>query len=141
MRLSKTCALSASILTVVATQALHADALPIVPGMWETTTTMSSEMLGTKTNSHKECIDKTELDPDMMMDELPTDQCTVESKLTGNVLDYSISCEMEGGMMDGVGTITSEGDTMTGSMTLKTESQGVQMEMQMDSTGKRLGDC
>jgi len=145
MHARKIICLSASILTLVAAPAIYvtasADALPIVPGMWETTTTMSSEVLGTKTNSHKECIDKTEIDPDMMLEDFPTDQCEIDSKLSDNVLDYSINCEMEGGKMSGVGKITSDGDTMTGDMMLKTTSQGVEMEMQMESTGKRLGDC
>lgn len=130
------------VLAIAFTQNLSAQSLPVTPGMWESTTTLESELMGTRTTTETECITVSEYDPKTMLEGLDQDQCNVAADVSGNTMTIDLTCEQPGvGTMKGEGTITVDGDTMTGKMTMAGDMAGQQLKMNIDSTGKRVGDC
>ena len=135
------------ILTGMATLLLactgSADGVPIDPGQWEMTTTMTiSIMPEPQTTTTKECIKEDVLDPETFnMDE--DNPCSISDvKVDGNTLHCSINCPTEGGpVMEGQWQITSKGDSLTGKGTMATDFNGQKMGFDMAWEGKRIGAC
>jgi len=120
-----------------------ADGIPIDPGMWEMTSTMTMSMMpAPQTNTVKECIEEDLLNPEQfnMDEESPCDVTDVQ--VNGNLASWSIVCPTEGGpAMEGKWEITSHGDTLTGKGQMTAEFSGQKMGFDMAWEGKRLGDC
>ena len=119
-----------------------ADSIPVKPGMWETTMTMTSPMFPQpRVETVTECVEKTEFSVDDLM---PADQsdCTItESSVDGNTLNWKMQCQMQGGSGEGGGTFISNGDTGTGEMYMNMKMQGQSIEMQNSWKGKHIGPC
>ncbi len=119
-----------------------ADSIPVKPGMWETTMTMTSPMFPQpRVETTTECVDKSEFS---INDLMPADQseCSItESSVDGNTLNWKMQCQMQGGSGEGGGTFVSNGDSGTGEMYMKMTVQGQSMEMQNSWKGKHIGPC
>ena len=118
----------------------HAESLKIKPGLWEITTTVSG-MMQPQTKTVKECIQEDSIDPKEMMQDMPSDDCTVDANVSGNIMTYNLSCNMHGMVMEGAGKMESNVDSMNGTMQFKGNMNGMVMEMTSSSEGRRLGDC
>lgn len=139
--LSRLALTSAFVLAAVSTQ-VSAEALKIKPGLWKSTTTISSNMMGAQTNEATKCFKEDEFDPKNMMEGMPAEQCDVQTQVDGKVMTYTMVCNLEGGTLAGEGRIESDGDTSKGEMTMKgTLGGGINMEMQVSSVGEWIGDC
>ena len=119
-----------------------ADGIAIEPGNWEMTTTMNMPMLSQpKVNTITECMDKSEITPETLTDEMDSG-CVFDARVVhGNTMKWSMDCEADGGSSRGEWEATSFGDTLTGSGTITIDVQGQTMEMLMSWEGKRTGDC
>lgn len=136
-----TIAILAAALAAVNSQA-WAEGLPITPGMWETTTVIENSVTGNRTDTRKDCIKEKVLDPASQMQDMPKDQCTLDTKVDGNSMTYNMECKPpQGGTMTFNGRMRVAGDTMEGSMRMQGEMAGQSMTMVARTTGKRLGDC
>lgn len=138
----KTTISALSLLMVIGHAAAWAEGLPITPGMWETTTTTESSLMGTRTDTRKNCIKESELDPRTQMQGMPKDQCEVDTKVSGNTMKYDMVCaQAQGVKMTFNGSMTVDGDSMQGTMQMDGDMGGQKMTMSVKSNGKRLGDC
>lgn len=119
-----------------------AEGLPITPGMWETTTTTESSLMGTRTDTSKNCVKESRLDPRTQMQGMPKDQCEVNTKVSGNTMQYDMVCaQSEAVKMTFNGSMTVDGDSMEGSMQMEGDMAGQKVTMNVKSSGKRVGDC
>ena len=119
-----------------------ADGIPVKPGMWETTVTMSSPMLPQPHVTTKStCVDRTEFSIDELMPN-DNDGCTItESNVNGNTLSWKMECDMQGNKGQGGGEFTSKGNSGTGHMYMNVEAQGQSFSMETTWDGHRTGDC
>lgn len=119
-----------------------ADSIPVKPGMWETTMTMTSPMFPQpRIETATECVDKSEFS---ISDLMPADQsdCKItESSVDGNSLSWKMQCQMQGGSGEGGGKFNSNGTSGSGEMYMKMTVQGQSFEMQNSWQGKRIGPC
>lgn len=125
------------------TGTVSAEGVPINPGMWEMTSTMTMSMMPTpQTTTVEECIEEDILNPEKFnMDE--DSPCAItDVSLDGNTATWSINCPTEGGpAMEGQWEVTSHGDTLTGKGQMTAEFSGQKMGFDMQWEGKRVGDC
>lgn len=130
------------LLAVSAQQAL-ANSIPVEPGLWEMTSTMTMPMMPQpRVTTVTECMEKSELSTDEFHDQGMDPECTFESaQVEGNTMTWSFDCPMEGGTSHGEWEATSSGDTVTGKGMITASFQGQTMEMNMSWEGKRIGDC
>jgi len=121
----------------------HADGLPIEPGQWEMTSTMTMSMMPQpQTNTAIECIEEDVLDPSTfnMDEENPCDITDV--MIESATARWNISCPVENGAkMEGQWEVTSHGETLSGKGQMTTEIGGQEMGFDMSWEGKRIGDC
>jgi hypothetical protein len=114
-------------------------ALAMDPGEWQFTTVMSApNMPKPQTMTHTRCITKEQAgDPARYMnDAKKQSDCKVtSSKKSSDTYAWEMSCPSSG--MQGTGTVKQTATTMEANMTMK----GQKMEMQSQTTGKRLGAC
>jgi len=107
------------------------------PGKWEITTKTEMAGMPAQSMTHVQCITKNDLVP---MSEEAGQQCKVtDVKTSSNTVSFKIACGGQGGGMSGAGTITYDGDTMNGIMTMTIS--GADMTVKNTLNGKRLGDC
>lgn len=119
-----------------------ADSIPVEPGMWETTMTMTSPMFPQpRVETTTECVDTSEFSINDLMPADESDCTIVESNVDGNTLSWKMQCQMQGGSGEGSGTFKSNGDNGTGEMYMKMTVQGQSFEMQNSWEGKRTGPC
>ena len=119
-----------------------ADSIPVKPGMWEMTTTITSPMFPQpRTETATECMDKSTLGiDDLMLAE--QSECTItESNVDGNIMTWKIQCQIQGGMGEGGGKFISNGNSGSGDMYIKMNIQGQSFEMQNSWQGKYIGPC
>ncbi len=118
-----------------------AASIAINPGMWETTMTRDNPMTGqTTTETTRECVTETEFDPRDMMED--AQGCTLDKEeLVGDELSFVMSCQMQGGQARMEGAVRSDGDTSSGRMRMNVSVGGMDMSMNMNWAGRRLGDC
>lgn len=114
-------------------------ALAMDPGEWQFTTVMSApNMPKPQTMTHTRCITKEQAgDPARYMnDAKKQSDCKVtSSKKSSDTYAWEMSCPSSG--MQGTGTVKQTATTMEANMTMK----GQKMQMQSQTTGKRLGAC
>ncbi len=122
---------------------IFAGGIPIEPGLWEMTSTMTMPMLPSpRVSTNTQCIDKDELSPETMNQEAMDSNCTFTSRtVDGNTMKWSMACDSKGGASRGEWEASSYGDTMTGGGTITVDMQGQSMVMTMKWDGKRVGDC
>lgn len=129
--------------TVMIAGTASAEGVPIDPGMWEMTTTMTMTMIPQPhTTTVNECIEDDELSPESFNLDKESPCKISDVVVDGNTARWSISCATEGGpMMEGQWEFTSSGDTISGNGTMSTEMNGQTMGFEMVWTGARTGDC
>lgn len=138
----RTIIVALALFTAIVHATAWAEGLPITPGMWETTTVSESSLMGTRTETQKNCIRESELDPSSQMQGMPKDQCQVNTKIDGDTMNYDMVCsQAEGVNMNFKGSMTVTGNSMQGSAHMEGNMAGQSMTMSVKSTGKRLGDC
>ena len=137
----RTCFLLLSMM--FAAPAAWAEGIPVVPGMWEMTSTMTMPMLGApRVTTTTECMEKSEISMDDMGTEGMDPDCTFDmGQVDGKTMKWSFDCPVEGGNSHGEWMAVSEGDSITGSGLMTMSFQGQTMEMTMAWEGKRIGDC
>ena len=115
--------------------------IEINPGLWETTMTRTNPMTGQPiTETSIECVKDKTFDPAGMMQ--GAEECNlVEDKLDGDILTYRMQCNMQGGQSIIDGQFQTDGQTGKGNMHISINAGGMQMKMNMNWTGKRVGDC
>ena len=136
-------ALIPAILLAAAVEA-RADGIPVEPGLWEMTSTISMPMLPQpQTNTMTECFANGEISVDDVGSQEMDPGCTFEtSQLDGATMAWSFDCPLEGGgTSHGAWQATSHGDRVEGSGKITMTMQGQNMEMTMTWQGKRVGDC
>jgi len=128
----------------IASSPLLADGIPVEPGQWEITTTMTMPMLpAPQTMTVEECFK----DDIMDMDDMATDdldpECVYDlGQVDGATMKWNIDCPVEGGgTMHAEWVATSGGDTVEGEGNMSISVAGQSMEMNMTWTGKRIGEC
>ena len=130
------------ILFLTATVA-RADGIPVEPGMWEMSSTMTMPMLAEpRVTTTTECMTESEISMDDMGGEDMDPNCQFEmAQIDGNTMKWSFDCPVEGGTSHGEWEATSGGDSVTGNGVITMSFQGQTMEMTMSWQGKRIGDC
>ena len=120
---------------------VNADALPMEPGMWESTYNMQNPMTGQmQSNTSTECIQESEFDPQRMLPE--SEGCQVaESDLSGNTLTFVLQCNMQGAEMSMKGVYTSNGDSGEGTTEMTMSFGGQSFTSNGSFTAKRVGSC
>lgn len=120
-----------------------AEGVPIDPGMWEMTSTMTMTMMPEpRSNTVQECIENDELSPESFnMDE--DNPCNItEVTIDGNTARWLINCTTAGGpVTEGQWEFTSNGDSISGNGAMAAEFSGQKMGFNMTWEGKRVGDC
>jgi hypothetical protein len=135
--------LAIALLATLSTPAL-AEGIPVEPGLWSITTTVSMPMLPTpQTTTVEECMTDEFMDiEDMSTDDLDPACTYALDKLDGNTMAWSIDCPVEGGgQMHAEWTATSNGDSVEGEGSMTMSMQGQTMNMDMSWVGERIGAC
>lgn len=120
-----------------------AEGIPVEPGLWSITTTMNMPMMPQpQTVTVEECFEDEVMDmDDMAMDDLDP-KCTYDlGQVDGNSMRWNIDCPMEGGTSHAEWLATSGGGTVQGEGKISISMNGQNMEMTMNWTGKRIGEC
>jgi len=122
---------------------VRADGIPVEPGMWEMSSTMTMPMLPQpRVTTTTECMTESEISMDDMGGEDMDPNCKFEmAQVDGNTMKWSFDCPVEGGTSHGEWEATSVGDSVTGNGVITMSFQGQTMEMTMRWQGKRIGDC
>ncbi len=127
----------------LAAPAAWAEGIPVEPGMWEMTSTMTMPMLPQpRVTTTTECMTESEISMDDMGGEDVDPNCQFEmAQIDGSTMKWSFDCPVEGGTSHGEWEATSTGDGVTGKGVVTMSFQGQTMEMNMVWEGKRIGDC
>ena len=138
----KRCILPCALVAMTPLAAL-AEGLSIEPGQWRTTMTMTMSMMPQpQVQTTEDCIVKDTLGPEDFQSENDDSGCEFsEMTIDGDTATWSLSCPSEMGNMQGEWTVTSKGDTITGSGAMETEMQGQKIGYNMSWEGERIGDC
>jgi len=127
----------------LAAPAAWAEGIPVEPGMWEMTSTVTMPMLPQpRVTTTTECMTESEVSMDDMGGEDMDPDCQFEmAQVDGNTMKWSFDCPVEGGTSHGEWEAISTGDSVTGKGVVTMSFQGQTMEMSMVWEGKRIGDC
>ncbi len=117
----------------------HAAGMQVTPGLWETTSTVTS-LAGTQENVSQECITEPEMSPMKMVKDAPNCKIT-DSNVNASSMQWTMQCDQGGASMTGNGQVTSSGDAISGGMDLTAVLGGQEVSMNTKWEGKRLGDC
>ena len=118
----------------------NADALPIKPGLWESTMTSNNSITGASTRTSQECMTEGEWDPKSMME--GAEGCElIDSALNGDTLNFSMTCDVQGAKSSVQGMYQSKGDSGSGSMNMEMDFGGQIMTMEAEFVANRIGDC
>jgi len=137
----KTFSLSLIALAALSFSSAQASELSINPGLWKTTTTTSNSFMDQpQTLTTEECVTETSFNPEEMTEELG--ECElVRNDISDNTLTFGMTCSAEGNEVTVNGEYTAEDDTGHGTMDMNMSMQGMQMEINMQWTSERIGDC
>jgi len=122
----------------------HAATLNMKDGLWEITTKM--EMTGKSDVAMpqqivRQCITKKDLNDPRRTTPSADSRCKMtDYKLQGNTATWKMACEGEGGKT-GTGTVIYSGDSYRGNQTMTMKRSSQVMNMKMDFSGRRVGDC
>lgn len=111
------------------------------PGRWETIMTRTNPMTGDPiTETRTECVKERKFDPTSMMQ--GTEGCDLlKDSLDGDTLSFQMECNMQGGQASIEGQFQTDGETGKGNMDMSVNAGGMKMNMKMNWTAKRVGDC
>ncbi len=117
--------------------------IPVQPGLWQMTSTMTLPILPEpRVTTTADCVEKSEISMDDMGTTGLDPNCTFEiDQVDSKTLKWSFDCPAEGGTSHGEWMAVSEGDSISGSGLMTMSFQGQAMEMTMAWEGKRVGDC
>ncbi len=138
LRITLTC-----ILAALFSASVNAKGVPIKPGLWEFTTTVSMPMLPQpRVDTTTECVEEDELSPEKFNQDQDT-PCDITNVVqSGNTISWSMFCPTGAGtMMQGQWKFTSFGSSISGNGAMAMEMGGQQMEIKMEWKGKRTGNC
>lgn len=113
-------------------------------GLWEITTKM--EMAGKSGGAMpqqmvRQCVTRKDLEDPRRTTPSGDSRCKMtDYKMQGNTASWKMACEGKNGMT-GSGTITYSGDSYRGNQTMAMKHSGQVMNMKMDFSGRRVGDC
>jgi len=118
----------------------------ITPGMWETTSTVTIQSeqipIPPRTDTSSECVtaEKIAEGQAFLRD---SDECEFTSKdLRADGMDYTMRCSSpEGGTVTMNASMQFNGDAMSGTIDGDIESSMGAMQMNVEMSGKRTGDC
>ena len=136
--------LTAALALAASLSLAQAATIPVEPGLWEMTSTISMPMLPQpQVNKQTECITRDQLSMDDVGGEDLDPACTLEAaQIDEKTMKWTFDCPVEdGGRSRGDWQATSHGDRVEGSGVMKMEMQGQAMEMTMRWEGRRVGDC
>ena len=127
----------------VFTKLATADTLPIVPGLWEFTSTGISQITGQQVSeTDTMCVVEDGYDPAKEMEIEDDMDCEVgQSDLDGDTLTFSMSCNTQGGQMTMNAIYQSNGDSVQGTTVVEMSFGGQTMTSESSFTGNRIGDC
>ncbi len=132
-----------AVLAIASTPVL-AEGIPVEPGMWEVTTTMTMPMMPTpQVMTVQECFKDEILDMDDMSADDLDPNCEFDlTQVDGSTMRWNIDCPVEGGgTMHAEWVATSDGDSVEGEGNMSVSVAGQNMDMHMTWTGKRTGPC
>lgn len=132
------CALAFAAFTV------QAEGIPVKPGLWEMTTSVTMPMLPQpRVTTVTECMEKSEISmEDVGGGEDMDHNCAFDmSQVDGKTMKWSVDCPMEEGTSHGEWQATSSGDTVKGEGLLTMSFQGQTMDMTMTWEGQWVGEC
>lgn len=127
--------------------AAFADGVPVEPGLWEMTSTMVMPMLPEpRVTTVTECMENSQLSMDELGGAQMDPNCTFDTtQVNESTMRWSFDCPLENGTSHGEWEAVSNGDTVEGNgvitMSFQSQGQDQEMEMTMDWTGRRVGDC
>jgi hypothetical protein len=117
----------------------------IQPGMWETSTTFAikSEQFSMppQTNSDEECITEERIREGFTLLEDNEDCEVTERDLRSDGMNYTLVCPNSGGTMTMEFDMAFNGDSTSGTIDGRFESQMGVMQISGDVSGRRIGDC
>lgn len=130
-------------MTLSITPPALADGIPVEPGLWEITSTMTMPMFPQpRVTTVTECMRKSEISMDEIGGENMDPGCTFDPPQTdGDTMRWSFDCPVDGGTSHGEWEATSGGDTVSGNGKITMSAQGQTMEMVMSWQGRRIGEC
>lgn len=117
--------------------------LAINPGMWETTMTRTNPMTGEPTTeTTQKCVKQTSFNPSSMMKDAEGCELLQDEVVNGDTLNFRMECTVpQGGAVSVDGQYQTDGQTGKGNMNMEMNMGGMKMDMKMDWTAKRIGDC
>ncbi len=133
----------AILICTVFTNLATAETLPIVPGLWEFTSTGINQITGQQVSeTDTMCVVEDGYDPEKEMEIEDDMDCEVgESNLNGDTLTFSMSCNTQGGQMTMNAVYQSDGDSVQGTTVMEMSFGGQTMTSESSFTGNRIGDC
>ena len=143
MKIKSICAIILPGMLLLGSSPLLADGIPVEPGLWKITSTVTMPMLPQpRVTTVTECMEKSEITMDEVGGEGMDPNCTFDmAQVDGNTMKWSVDCPVEGGTTHGEWQATSSGDTVKGEGTLNMSFQGQTMDMTMSWAGERIGEC
>ena len=122
--------------------ALAAVGVQMTPGSWEMTMTMKmSVMPNPQTKTQLVCIEDEEFTPQDFNNTQKSPCELSDIEVDGNTMSWGVSCPGQSGNMTGNWVFTSNGDSVEGSGEMTADMGGKPVEMNMEWTGKHVGDC
>jgi len=121
--------------------AINAAEIELNPGLWETTMTRTNPMTGQPaTETNTECVKDKIFNPaDMMQGAEGCD--LVDDNLDGDTLTYRMKCNMQGNQSIIDGRFQTDGQSGKGNMDISINAGVMQINMNMNWTSKRIGEC
>ncbi len=118
------------------------ESISIEPGMWEVTTTMTSPMSNQpQVKTSQECMEDSEISADVLTPNDDDNCSTSDVNANGDTLTWSMQCSMQGNVMTGGGSFTSQGNSGHGNMHMDMQVEGQSFKMELTWKGKRVGSC
>lgn len=118
----------------------------INPGMWETTSTVEIQSeqvpIPPRTDTSSECVTVEKIAEGQAFLEDNEDCEFTNKEMRADSMDYTMTCSSaEGGTVTMQANMQFEGDSMSGTIDGDIESPMGVMKMNVEMSGKRIGDC
>ncbi|MCC5797006.1 MAG: DUF3617 family protein [Methylophaga sp.] len=124
--------------------AVMADTPNLAPGLWTHTTTSTIEgpvSFPAQTETHQECLKQDDLDKGLDLLDLPDDCAVSKADISHDRMDFAMQCNVEGMQAKFTGHATFHGNRMQGQMSSDMDTPMGKMQMNMNYTAERVGDC
>jgi len=108
------------------------------PGKWEITAETQMAGMPPQRATHTQCITAEDMVP---ASKGANQECQITDIVhKGNTVTWKMSCGGQAGGMEGTGSVTYSGDTMTGTMDMVITGAG-NMKIKNIMSGRRIGKC